>query len=406
MNNVRMLSFLGSRAASALGDQFLMFAVPLIVYHSTGSATMSGLAFLCEWLPRVISLPLAGTFSDRLGGRRVYALADGTRAGACLLAALGLAMWPGHSFAMAAILMAICAACYAQAFIALESTVPMLVPPEQMPKAQSILQAIDYSAGVLGPALAGALSLWLAPSQLLWAACGVFAVSAAGVCTLPPMPSRAAASQPSERRPLFLDSLQHGFATLRQAPVLLALVALSMLVNLVVGLALSTSAAVTVGVFGKTDQVYATLQAFMGMLSIASFLLVPWLLRRASVYQLGMAAFALIISGGVLMGLASHYSIFVLGYALSFGLCGLFNVFIRTERLHWIPKEKLGRVISVIVLLNQLSLPLSGLLVTLLANRIPLQWLFIGAALLAFGLWMPLQAYIRPRAVTAQPSLA
>ncbi|UTH76524.1 MFS transporter [Chromobacterium sp. IIBBL 290-4] len=399
MPMIRLRLFLAGRFASTLGDQLLLFAIPLIVFRTTGSAAMSGLAFLCEWLPRVLSLPVAGALSDKMGGRRVYLFADGIRAAACLLAALTLAAWPERSFALCAMLMAVCAACYAQAFIALESTIPRLVSPERMPKAQSLLQAMDYSSSLLGPALAGSLALWLPISRLPIIAALAFGLSALAALATP----GAAANVASPGKPY---QLRQGFGLLRTARPLQALVALSMLVNLIIGLALSTGAALTIGAFGQGDQTYAGLQTGMGALSIASFLLIPWLLKKANVYQLGIAAFALIVCGGLLMGAARQFWLFAMGYALSFGLCGLFNVFIRTERLHWIERDQLGRAISVIVLLNQLSLPLAGLLVAALGNRIAPQMLFYAAALLAGALGLPLSAYLRPRAITARATPA
>ncbi|TJZ66840.1 MFS transporter [Chitiniphilus eburneus] len=399
MTRSRIAVFLASRAASTLGDQMLMFAVPLIVYRATGSVSMSGLAFLCEWLPRVVSLPLAGVLADRVGGARVYVVADSVRAVACLLAAWALAVAPQQAFAVTALLMALCAFCYAQAFIALEATVPLLVSKADMPKAQSTLQGINYGAGVAGPALAGLLMLWLAPAQLLWAASAVFALSACGVRTL-----RAARRIDTDvRREGVLAGLATGFRILRGTPLLIALVGLSLAVNLVVGLALATGAAITVGHFGLPDQAYASLQVSVGILSIASFLLVPWLLKRISVYRLGIVAFLVIAVGGLIMGLAGSYPVFVFGYALSFALCGLFNVFIRTERLHWIPQAQLGRAIGLIVLLNQLSLPLAGLLVTAVGDRVPVQRLYLAVALLAVATFLLLRRYLHRHSRTALP---
>ncbi|GLS06026.1 MFS transporter [Chitiniphilus shinanonensis] len=399
MNRARIALFLASRAASTLGDQMLMFAVPLIVYRATGSVSMSGLAFLCEWLPRVISLPLAGVLADRVGGARVYVVADSVRAVACLLAAWTLTLAPQQAFAVTALLMALCAFCYAQAFIALEATVPLLVSKADMPKAQSTLQGINYGAGVAGPALAGVLMLWLAPAQLLWAAAVVFALSACGVRAL-----RAARRIDTEaRRESVLAGLATGWRVLRDTPLLVALVGLSLAVNLVVGLALATGAAITVGRFGLPDQAYASLQMSVGVLSIASFLLVPWLLRRCSVYRLGVFAFVVIALGGLVMGLAHSYPVFVAGYALSFALCGLFNVFIRTERLHWIPQAQLGRAIGLIVLLNQLSLPLAGLLVSVVGDRVPVQQLYLAVATVALVTFVVLRRFLQRHSRTALP---
>jgi MFS family permease len=393
-----MAIFLASRAASTTGDQLLQFAVPLIVFRSTGSVSMSGLAFLCEWLPRLISLPLAGLLSDRIGGGPVYITADAVRAAACMLAALALAHCPSHSFTITALLMALCAFCYAQAFIALETTLPQLVPPQQIAKAQSVLQMINYGSGLLGPALAGVLLLWVHPAQLLLIAAAVFALSATGAIGL-----GGSLRHRTGHKVNIIGDLRTGIHSILKRPVLLRLTALAMAVNLIVGLAMVTGAAMTVGHFGQKDQFYASLQLIIGTLSIASFLIVPWLLRRLSVYQIGKGAFLLIVTGTIMMGMAHVFPLYVLGYGLTLGLCGLFNVFARTERLHWIDVGERGRVIGLIVFLNQLSLPLAGLLVAVFGERVPTQHLFLFVAVVATVSYLLLFRPLETQAHTAQP---
>ena len=56
---------------------------------------------------------------------------------------------------------------------------------------------------------------------------------------------------------------------------------------------------------------------------------------------------------------------------------GVFNIYIRTERAKIIPTKDLGKTIGLIVLVNQLSLPISGLLVTHFANTIGVPHLFL-----------------------------
>ena len=379
MQGMRFSVFLGSRLLSGLGDQILQFAVPLLVYRSTGSVALSGLAFFIEWLPRLVSLPLAGVFADRVGGRRVYIMADGLRAAACVVTALIMTLWPGSGLAPILLMMALCAFCYAQAFIALETTLPQLVPQSEMAKAQSWLQLTNNGASVLGPALAAALLIWMPATQLLWGCALGFALSATGVLGL----TRGASLVPAAGRRALLPELREGLGALLAQPTLLRLVGLAMLVNLIVGLALATAAPMTLGLFGQSDQTLASVQLTMGIISIAAFLLMPWLLRRFSVYWIGQLAFLLILAGGLIMARAPSFGWYLLGCGLSYGLCGLFNVFIRTERLHWIAEQQRGRVISLMVLLNQLSLPLAGLIVALFGRWVPVQEIFLMASLVS-----------------------
>ncbi|MCC3767314.1 MFS transporter [Streptomyces sp. UNOC14_S4] len=397
----RIWLFLGARLFSTLGDQILQFAVPLIVYAATGSVSLSGLAFMIEWLPRLVSLPFAGVLSDRFGGRRIYAASDSVRAVACFGAVLAVLHWPGHTFALTAVLMALCAFCYAQSFIALETTVPELVPEADLAKAQSLLQMINNGSSVFGPALGGALLFWAAPTQLLWVVGAMFAVSACSVVTLKELGTPSAKRARDPERSVARE-LRAGVRGLVAAPVLLSLVGLGMVVNLMVGLAMTTGAALSVGHFKVGNSAFASLQMTVGALSLVTFFLMPWLTRRFSVYRIGAASFAASAFGGLLIGLGGSFPVYVAGYGLCIGLCGLFNVFIRVERLHWIAPEERGRVISFIVLLNQSTMPVAGLLVAVTGGALPVQWLFLATGIVACATYVFVFRPLRSKVVTAQ----
>ncbi|MFC7484824.1 hypothetical protein ACFQX7_39005 [Luedemannella flava] len=74
------MRFVAGRGLAALADQFLLFAIPLLVYKTTGSVAASGLVFLIEWLPRVLFVPVAGVLADRIDGYKLYVGADSVRA--------------------------------------------------------------------------------------------------------------------------------------------------------------------------------------------------------------------------------------------------------------------------------------------------------------------------------------
>src|SRR4051794_9009631 len=83
IQGARFQRFMAARFITTLGDNFLLFALPLIVLKITGSLRMAGLAFFIEWLPRVLSLPFAGAIVDRVGGLRVLKTSDLVRAILC-----------------------------------------------------------------------------------------------------------------------------------------------------------------------------------------------------------------------------------------------------------------------------------------------------------------------------------
>jgi MFS family permease len=380
MTKLKIIQFLASRFCSALGDQFLLFAVPLIIYKSTQNISLVGLAFFIEWTPRILSLPIAGSFSDRLGGKKVYLLADFVRMTVCLLGFFLIRLFPDNIFFIVSVVMSICAFFYAQSFIAMESTVPKLVSKTDLPKAQSILQGIDQTSSIFGPALAAILSVYINTPDFLLIAAGVFSISFLGVLFLGSA-LKVQINKPNNKQ-IWHDILQGG-KVLLDYPNLLTLIALGILVNLIIGLALATGAALTNGTFHKPDSYFAILNTTAGLLSVVSFLLVPKLTKHFSVFRLGIAAYLAVLCGGLLIGVANDFYLFVLGYALACGSSGLFNVYIRTERVQWIPDQHLGKTVGLIVLLNQLSLPVAGILVAVGTSRVGTKFLFILISLVA-----------------------
>jgi MFS family permease len=401
---VSCLRFIVSRACSSLADQTLAFAVPLIVYTSTRNVSLAGLALFIEWLPRIISLPIAGGIVDRVGGYRVYGVADGVRAAACCIA-VGFALaFPHAVFPIVGALVAVTALFYAQAFIALEATVPLIASSEEMPRAQALVQSVDQGAAIMGPACAASAVLFLPPIFLPLGASALFAFSAMLVWSLRGALREAHESIERPPRRDVRSEVFAGAAVLRAHPFLLSLVSLSFAVNLIIGISLAVGAALTVGRFGLSNAHYGIVQGSVGVFSLLSFAIVPKLTARYSLFRIGMGAYALIVLGALTMGTAGSFPLFVLGFALAYGSCGLFNVYIRTERVRCIPREHLGRAIGVIVLLNQASLPLSGLLVAAAASHMNVQRLFLLAALIAMAIQALLFTSLRYRSKITQAS--
>src|SRR5262249_50750460 len=127
---------------------------------------------------------------------------------------------------------------------------------------------------------------------------------------------------------------------------------------------------------------------------------------RISLPTLGVIAYATIFVGGVLTGLASDASLYAAGFVLVIGFDKMYNVFIRTLRMRIIPRHDLGKTTGLIVMLNNLSQPLAGLLVTAFAGRYG-AGLVITALSLITGLLGPLVAVIwlrrTPRPVVLDP---
>ncbi|MBM3115191.1 MFS transporter [Jeongeupia naejangsanensis] len=367
MQTALLVRFIISRFSAALGDQILLFAVPLIIYTETKSISLTGLAFFIEWTPRVLSLPIAGTLSDRIGGRFVYLTADIVRALAAFSAFYLLSV-NANMFVVLSGLMAISAFFYAQSFIALESIVPKLASKAELPKVQSWLQGIEQASLMLGPGIGSFVVLYADARYLIPIGACMFLVGYLGTLTikLPSMPisRRAEGGVLALIKQVRLDFVKAA-TIVRLRPNLLLLTALSVSINLIIGMCMATAAAMATGYFGASKAEFGLQQSFTGGLTLAVLMILPFVVHRINVFWVGIIAYAVICLSSVVIGVTSHFSFYVLAYATILAAGDLFNVYIRSERVLWIPKVHLGKTIGFIVFLNQLTLPLSGIIVSL-----------------------------------------
>ena len=71
--------FYAGQALSYVGDGLRTLAIPLLVYHLTGSALSLGVTYGLEFLPFVLFGPVGGALADRLDRRRLMLLCDFVR---------------------------------------------------------------------------------------------------------------------------------------------------------------------------------------------------------------------------------------------------------------------------------------------------------------------------------------
>ncbi len=77
-----------AQVLSYLGDQFAQVAIAILVYHQTGSAFLTSLAYALTYLPPIIGGPLLSGLADLFARRRVMITCDVLRAGLVALMAI------------------------------------------------------------------------------------------------------------------------------------------------------------------------------------------------------------------------------------------------------------------------------------------------------------------------------
>ncbi|MTH98833.1 MFS transporter [Roseibium sp. RKSG952] len=371
--NPSVILFFSSMFGSRLGDQLLLFVVPLVVFQTTGSVSLSGLAFAAETLPRVLFFPVCGVLSDRFSPIVLSRISQAGRAAICL-AGLGGAYLFGHVGWIVAI-SAICGLLTTQGFMAREVMLPQIFENVAFSKVQSFAQTVDQACIVLGPFLAAALFGWfgweivVAVSGTLFFLADIFLILWSrkdGHKIKPVRPSQGHWSLPYRR------AMTH----ILHLPGLKRIIALTSLVNLVFGVTLATSASVVTGYLQKSDGLYALLQSAGAVVTFTVLVLTG--VSRLGVNRIGLISFSALVLGGLITGLAEQYWVYLAGYCLVLGFDSMFNVYIRTARQKIIPPEDYGKTTGLAILFNNITLPLSGFLVGLVPSVDDTGWLVLG----------------------------
>jgi MFS family permease len=207
-SSFRLLFF--STSASSLGTLLAAVALAVDVKDRTNSGFWVGGLLVVDFLPAIFVGLFLGPLLDRLSRRGLMVAADVARA--AVFCALPFATNATTIVVLAAV------AGLATGFFrpAAYAGVPNLVSPEELPAANSLLQAIENISWTAGPVLGGIIAAASGPHLAYWINAATFLVSAALVVRIP---RRLLQSQQALSRGHWRD-LADGFAAVRASRAL------------------------------------------------------------------------------------------------------------------------------------------------------------------------------------------
>lgn len=356
------LAFFISLFVSRLADQILLFIVPLIVFQTTNSVSWAGLAFFVESLPRYLSFPVCGALCDKYPPVRILHISQIYRAVACVIAVALYAMFDGIYWVV--ILSALCGVLTTQGVMAREVLMPHIFKHYTYGKTLSYSQIADQSGLVLGPLVAALLLEFWAWHWVVIAVAGLFVL--ADLAMLFWQRNTNVNLQTFEQhQDVWLQPLRIAFRHIRQLAELKKIIALAVGVNLIIGVTLATSAAMVIGQYAAGKQSFAALQAAGALVTIA----ILFYLARSTLplKVLGSLSYCMIACGALITALSPNIWVYTLGFLLITGFDKMFNIYFRSVRQKVIPPQDFGKTVGVVSLLNNLSQPVAGLLIALLA---------------------------------------
>ncbi|SIR84900.1 MFS transporter [Pseudomonas sp. A214] len=370
------LAFFVSMFLSRLADQILLFIVPLIVFQTTQSVSWAGLAFFVESLPRFLSFPICGALCDKFSPIRILHISQVYRAVMCIAAVVLFMIFGGIYWIVA--LSAVCGVLTTQGIMAREVVMPYIFKHYTYTKTLSYSQIADQTGLVLGPLIAALmLEVWAWHWVVL--AIAVLFLLADLAMLFWQRTSAVTLETFEQHHDVWLNPLRIAFGHIRNLAELKKIIGLAVGVNLIIGVTLATSAAMVIGEYSAGKDYYAWLQAAGAVTTI----IILFFLARVTLplRVLGSMSYTLIAAGAFITALSPTVWGYIVGFLLIVGFDKMFNVYMRSIRQQVIPARDFGKTVGVITLLNNLSQPLAGLLVALLAAPVGTQQVILLLAL-------------------------
>jgi MFS family permease len=206
----RLLAF--ATLGSSIGTLLAAIALAIDVKDRTDSGVWVGAVLIVAYLPTVLVGLTLGPLVDRLPRRDLMIGADLLRAG--VFFALPFTSQPGTIVVLAAV------AGLANGFFrpAVYAGMPNLVPDDELPAANALMQTMENISWAIGPILGGLLSAAAGPHAAYWINAVSFLVSAVLIFQIP---ARMLQSETALTRGHWRD-LGDGFLTVVRSPALLA----------------------------------------------------------------------------------------------------------------------------------------------------------------------------------------
>lgn len=142
---------------SLLGNSLQRFALSLYILDKTGSAAVFSVLLSVAILPQILLTPFGGAIADRFSKKKIMVVLDTISGFLLLLISILLNQQIGSEILLIGILMCIMAIIQSIYEPAVRAALPVMVVPEQLSQANSIVSAITAVTTLLGPVFAGFL---------------------------------------------------------------------------------------------------------------------------------------------------------------------------------------------------------------------------------------------------------
>ncbi len=355
--------YFAGQTLSELGGSFTLFALPLLVYKLTHSATNLAITTVADFSPYLLFGLILGAIVDRADRRRLMMRTD-------LARGLVIAVLPVIYLAGSLHVWAVYAVGFVQATLGIIfdagefAAIPSLVGREDLVAANGRIMATGYAGQVLGPLVAGVAVLTLPVPELFFvdaASFGVSALTLAAIRRSFNAPDQAPSADDGGRVRSILADARAGLRFVFSNPVLRTISLMMAIINFVGATEWSQLVLLAKRVLSATDTEVSGLYA-AGAAGVVVLSLAASRIRRRLSFKL-TALGALVVSGlaTAAMAIVGDYWPALALWAAASGFGMLFNINTGALRQALVPPELLARVMTVAAVLAWSAIPLGAL---------------------------------------------
>ena len=378
-----LATLLAAGAVSSLGDGVTLAAAPLLAASVTRDPRAIAAVRVAWSLPWLLFALVSGAVADRADRRRLMVGADLVRVAS--LAVLTAAVLGGRASIPALVALFFVNAAAETVFdTAWQSTLPMVVDHEELPRANGWLQTIEFAGnGLLGPALGGVL--------FATAAAAPFAVDAVSfglsALLLATVPGRFRAAGPAAgRRPTLRADIAEGVRWLLGHRVLRTICWVLAIENIVEMAGLAMLVLLAQDVLGLDARGYGLLLACLAVGGMLGGTVAARLHRRLG-DQGGVVGSTLLMGAAWALLAATDLPVVAGAGVALYGLAAVWwNVVTISFRQAVVPERLQGRVNSAYRLVTWGTLSVGAAAGGVVAAQLGLRFLYGIAAVVLLGL--------------------
>ncbi|MDO4814228.1 MAG: MFS transporter [Gemella sp.] len=347
---------------SDVGDWLQRIALPILVLNKTGSVFHAASLYGVSFLPWLLFSLLGGIFADRYN--KIKVLVTGYALATVFSLVLGFSfLQDTPNLVYVYILTFLLSSVEPISHPSFNSLIPKIVNKENLAKANSNLQLVDNTLNLLAPLLSGILLLWINPVLLLFANTLTFLVAAILLIFIKVKDTDKNFEQN------ILKSLLEGLAYVKESKIILSGSLLFLGTNLGIHMFQGIFVYYITKTLNYSTLEYGIILSLGGLGAILGSLCAPRILGK---YKSGnIIVVSTIIAGVATIILMLNSNLAFIGLSmLVMNFCGNINVISYfTLRQKVVPKEILGRVVSVTRMISYATIPLGAYLGGFLVDK-------------------------------------